>query len=115
MIIKLILIVSLLLIAWMLFKGPGSSTQVALRRLATTVAMSAGIFVVVFPNSLTLLANAIGVSRGTDLLLYGLVIVFLFTTLALSARLKLLERRLTLLAREQALSHPQSADRARPS
>ena len=60
------------------------------------------------------MANLVGVGRGTDLLLYVLVLMFLVFVYTQSRRNSAQQRRLTLLARRiallDALEHDTSAD-----
>lgn len=59
------------------------------------------------PDSLTYLANALGINRGADLLLYGLTLAFLFMSFLLYARIVQLRRQVTELVRHLALTRPQ--------
>jgi hypothetical protein len=56
-----------------------------------------------FPLKVTAVANAVGVGRGTDLVLYVLVMVFLFTSISLYQRLHTLETQISELTRQLAL------------
>ena len=49
------------------------------------------------------MAHLVGVGRGTDLLLYGLIVAFLGYTVTSYLRFRLIERRLTELTRQIAL------------
>ena len=53
------------------------------------------------------LANLLGIGRGTDVLLYGLVFVFLATSFYLYSRTVLLQRQVTELIRLFALDNAQ--------
>ena len=55
------------------------------------------------PSLMTRLANLVGVGRGTDLLLYALVIAFLAQMLSSFRRNAARERQITRLARRIAL------------
>lgn len=55
------------------------------------------------PDDLTVVANWIGVTRGTDLLLYVLVLAFVFTTVSSYIRFREQELRYARLARAVAL------------
>ena len=57
------------------------------------------------PEDLTKVANFVGVGRGTDLLLYGLVVAFMFTTLSSYIRFREQELRYARLARAVALQN----------
>jgi small membrane protein len=63
----------------------------------------AGIYAVLRPNDTTVVAHWLGVDRGTDLMLYALIIAFSFTTLSTYLRFKDLELRYARLARAVAL------------
>lgn len=57
------------------------------------------------PDDLTKIANFLGVDRGTDLLLYALVVAFLFTTVSTYIRFREQELRYARLARSIALNN----------
>ena len=59
------------------------------------------------PLLLQSLANLLGIGRGTDVLLYGLVFVFLGTSFFLYSRTVLLQRQVTELIRRYALDNAQ--------
>ena len=84
--------------------------QLAVRRIAGAGFLLVGALSVLFPQLTTYVANLVGVGRGTDLLLYVLVVAFLFVTIGLHQRIHTLEGRLTDLAREVAMH---TADRPR--
>ncbi|WP_309647481.1 DUF2304 domain-containing protein [Nocardioides sp.] len=104
MTIKFILIGCLLFLAWLMFRGPGTTTQVAWRRIAVSLVAAAGVVTVIFPDSLTWLGKLVGVGRGTDLLLYGYVVFSLFLLIGLYQRITRLESRLAQVVREIALT-----------
>lgn len=64
--------------------------------------MLAGIYAVLRPDDTTVVANWFGVRRGTDLMLYALVMAFSFTTLSTYMRFKDLELRYARIARALA-------------
>ncbi len=57
------------------------------------------------PDDLTIVARWMGVDRGTDLLLYLLVVAFMFTTLSTYVRFREQELRYARLARAVALGN----------
>ncbi len=59
------------------------------------------------PLLLQSLANLLGIGRGTDVLLYALVFVFLGTSFFLYSRTVLLQRQVTELIRRYALDSAQ--------
>jgi hypothetical protein len=71
----------------------------------------AAVYAILRPDDTTVLANWLGVDRGTDLLTYALVIVFIFTTMSTYLRFKELELRYARLARAVALRSVRTPDR----
>jgi hypothetical protein len=69
--------------------------------------VSAGVYAVLRPNDTTVVAHWLGVARGTDLMLYALIIAFSFSTLSTYLRFKDLELRYARLARAIALEDAQ--------
>jgi small membrane protein len=61
---------------------------------------------ILFPDSLTHLANTLGIGRGADILLYGLTLAFLFMSFLLYARIVQLRRQMTQIVRHLALTQP---------
>lgn len=64
---------------------------------------AAGVVFAVEPNWTTAIAHRLGISRGTDLLLYLLVLVVLYGFLVIYLKLRRVRRELTLLVRELAI------------
>ena len=65
----------------------------------------AALWAIFRPDDVTLLANWLGVDRGTDLMLYVLIIAFFFTTMSTWFRFREQELRYARLARAVALSN----------
>lgn len=105
MLIKILLIVVVLLLSLYMFKANLGAKQTAWRRLGILVFAIAAVVVVIFPGITTTIARFVGVGRGADLLLYGLVIVVLYNMLMQAKQRNAAERRLTKLAREVAITH----------
>jgi hypothetical protein len=105
MIIKILLIAAALGFGVLVMRDsiPGHNL---LRRLGGLAVVVLGIIAVLWPMLTTYVANAIGVGRGTDLVLYVLVMVFVYNAVATTQRIHRLERDITLLTRELALRSP---------
>jgi hypothetical protein len=58
---------------------------------------------ILFPGLVTLAANAVGVGRGADLVLYAMVVISLFVWVGVYRRLHDMESRFVELARAIAL------------
>lgn len=67
------------------------------------VLLLTSILVILFPEWVSLIAQRIGVGRGTDLVFYLLVVLFFFVTLKLYSRLRKLEQQITDIIRKQSI------------
>jgi hypothetical protein len=105
-IIKILLIAAALGVAVLVLREKVPRQQEALRRATGLLVVLAGIAAVLWPNLTTKVANAVGVGRGTDLVLYLLVTVFAYAALTTSQRIHRLQHDITVLTRELALSQP---------
>jgi hypothetical protein len=101
--IKVILIVAILGLAAAAMRSPRGARHVALRRIGLLVFSLFAITSVVFPDLWNWLAQLLGVGRGTDLLLYALVLAFLGYVATSYQRFRGLETQITRLARRIAL------------
>ena len=110
--IQLLLIAAIVLLAAFVMRRTGSDSHLAIRRILFGVFVIAAILSVLFPQWLTWLANLVGVGRGTDLLLYALVLVFLVFVWTQYRRNIALQRQLTLLARKVALLEARGEEKA---
>lgn len=113
--IQILLIVAIIVLGGFLMRGTGSDSHMALRRIGFALFIVVAVLSVLFPQWLTWAASLVGVGRGTDLLLYALVIVFLAFVYAQSRRSNALQRQLTLLARRIALMDARDRERSAPS
>ncbi|ADU47796.1 DUF2304 domain-containing protein [Intrasporangium calvum] len=102
-VIQIILIAATLAIAWRLLAGSGQRTQ-AVRRLGLLALAGLAVYSIIDPSKTwTSLAQALGVGRGADLILYGLVVAFLGFVVTTFKRFREMEVRYTRLARRIAL------------
>lgn len=74
-------------------------------KIGFVIFVLASVYAVLRPDDLTIVAKWVGVSRGTDLLLYLLVIAFMFTTMSTYIRFREQELRYARLARAVALQN----------
>ncbi|MDR1428551.1 MAG: DUF2304 domain-containing protein [Bifidobacteriaceae bacterium] len=102
MIVKALLIVAVVAIAAGLARG--GARRLALRRVGLAVFALAAIGGVLYPDTLTWVAQRIGVGRGADLMLYVLIVAFLSYIATRFAHDRRTDRRLTDLARCVALA-----------
>jgi hypothetical protein len=100
--IQLVLIVVVILAAVRLLRGGGARTQ-AVRRLGLMLFAALAVWSILFPSVWNHIARLVGVGRGTDMVLYALVVAFLSFTLTTYMRFREFEARYTKLARRVAL------------
>lgn len=107
MIIKVLLIAAALGFGVLVLRDnvPGHN---ALRRVGGLVVVVMAIIAVLWPQLTTYVAKAVGVGRGTDLVLYVFVMVFIYNAVATTQRLHRLEHQVTTLTREIALQRVQT-------
>lgn len=103
MLVKVILILAVLLCAYFLTKAQNGEKQVALRRIILVLFVLAAIISILFPSLTTQVAHLVGVGRGTDLLLYALVVAFISYAVTMYRRLNRQEIRITQLVRQMSI------------
>jgi small membrane protein len=101
--IQVLLLVAAMLLVVFLLRSRGSLRARAWVKVGYLLFMLAGIYAILRPDDTTVLANMVGVRRGTDLMLYALIIAFAFTTLSTYMRFRDVELRYARLARAIAL------------
>lgn len=101
--IQIVLLVSIVAVAVLLGRSTSNARHMAFRRLFLLLFAIGSGAAILFPHVLTRVANFLGVGRGTDLLLYALVIAFIGSLAMASRRATELGRRLTAVTRELAL------------
>ena len=103
--IQLMLIVSVLVLLVYLLRSRRSARSKAWVKVGYVLFVIAGIYAILRPDDTTVVANWVGVDRGTDLLEYMLIIAFAFTTLSTYVRFKEIELKYAQLARAVALQN----------
>ena len=110
MIIRTLLILSTLFIAWYFLSSRGTSRSNALKKVLLVAFVVTAIVAVLVPEQLTLLANLVGVGRGTDLLVYALVQVVAFQLFNTYAKDKQNQKQIVHLARRLAILEATAKD-----
>ena len=105
-----LLITSIIALLVYLLRSRRNAQSRAWVKVGYLVFVMTGVYAVLRPNDTTVVAHWLGVDRGTDLMLYALIIAFSFTTLSTYLRFKDLELRYARLARAVALEGAQSPD-----
>ncbi|GAA1446634.1 DUF2304 domain-containing protein [Leifsonia poae] len=109
--IKIILIIVLAAFAIFLILPGRGVRHLAIRRLVMLLLVAVVVLAVIFPSAVTAVARVVGVGRGTDLLLYGLIVVFVGNSILQQRRHRHTEREITELARQLAiLQAPRAGD-----
>ncbi len=109
-IIKPILILCFVIVLIVVFRQRGRAGLQAGSRIAALLLGVSAIVFVIEPDIPQTLANMVGVVRGTDLILYILVVVFAVTSLGLYFGQRAAEVQIQQLARRVALSDAIAAD-----
>ena len=90
--------------AFFMFRGAGAR-HLAMRRMLLLFFIVAATSSVFFPQILTWLANLLGIGRGTDLLLYFTVLIFIGFVATTYRRFRQFESEITRLTRQLALQN----------
>ncbi|WP_225753641.1 DUF2304 domain-containing protein [Actinotalea sp. Marseille-Q4924] len=101
--IKIVLLIGIGLVGLLSLRIPRGSRHQALRRVALLGFIAFAAASVLFPDVWNALARIVGVGRGTDLLLYVLIIAFLGYMATSYLRFREMESQVTQLARRIAL------------
>jgi small membrane protein len=107
-IIQIVLVPALVLAVLLSLRSRASLRGQARRKILAVLTVAGGVLAVLFPNTLQALADLTGVTRGTDLLLYGLALVIIYLVGSTSVRFREQEARLVRLARQVALAEAEA-------
>ncbi|WP_154605755.1 MULTISPECIES: DUF2304 domain-containing protein [Arthrobacter] len=102
-IVQIALVLAVIVVSVALMRGGSNARHLAIRRLLLALFACVAAFSVFFPFTLTRLARFLGVGRGTDLVLYALIVGFLVTVATTNHRFRQLEKSITTLSRHIAL------------
>jgi small membrane protein len=107
-IIKWLLVPALVLAVYLSLRSRASLRGQARRKLFAGATVVAGVLAVIFPGATQWAADAVGVTRGTDLLLYVLALVLIYLVGSTGVRFREQEARLVRLARQVALAEAEA-------
>jgi hypothetical protein len=110
MLIQYLLILAVVLLLTFFLRHHGTTRAAAGVKIGFALFLVFGVFAVLFPDQVSHLASVVGVGRGTDLVLYGLVVAFGFATINTYLRFKELELRYARLARAIAIRSAESPE-----
>ena len=103
--IRILLLLALALTAWWLVRPVSSASSLAMRRIGIGAVVAAAIVAILVPSLANTAARAIGVERGVNLIVYGLVIALIAQMVTGYRREARTEQRMATLARSLALAH----------
>ena len=107
-----LLLAAIVVLAWYFFANRRKANAKAWVKLGFVVLSLAAVWAIVRPDDVTVVADWLGVDRGTDLMLYVLVIAFFFTTISTWTRFREQELRYARLARAVALQNAEAPNAA---
>lgn len=113
MLIQLILVVSVLALMVLFVRSSGAIYVQASKRIALVLFAIANVYAVMRPDDVTAVARVLGVGRGTDLVLYALVVAFMAGMFSFYQRFRVVDRRYTELARTVAIREAELLNRER--
>ena len=113
MLIQFILVLAVLSILYVFVRSSNAIYVQASKRIALVLFAMANVYAVMRPNDLTAIAHALGVGRGTDLVLYALVVAFMAGMFSMYQRFRVVDRRYTELARTVAIREAELINRER--
>jgi hypothetical protein len=103
--IKILLSVGVVIVA-LGFAWPGKGARrLALRRIGVLLVAAAAIVAIAAPSVTDKVAQAVGIGRGADLLLYGLTIAFGIYAIGARRERNLVRAELLAIARAHAIAH----------
>jgi small membrane protein len=103
MLIQFLLVLAVLTVLFVFVRAGNAVYVQASKRIALVLFAVANIYAVMRPDDLTVVARALGVGRGTDLVLYALVVAFTAGMFSMFQRFRVVDRRYTELARAVAI------------
>lgn len=113
MLIQFVLVLAVLIILYVFVRRSGAVFVQASKRVALVLFAVANIYAVMRPDDLSAVAQLLGVGRGTDLVLYALVVAFTAAMFSTYQRFRVVDRRYTELARTVALREAEVVNRER--
>lgn len=110
MIIKILLVSCVIIVAiWFLINRGRAHARAGIKLITSAFAITA-VAVILFPDSSNSIANAIGVGRGADLVLYFMVIFFCFFALSYYIRSYEDHKKTVVLTRKIAIIEANELD-----
>lgn len=109
-IVQIVLVLAVVVVSLALMRGGSNARHLAIRRLMLMLFAVLAALSIFFPSLLTHVARFFGIGRGTDLVLYGLIVTFLVFMATTYQRFRNMEASLTKLSRQIALDEALRGD-----
>ena len=103
-VVQIVLILGVAYGALTLVRGGANAKHQAIRRLAAVAFFIFAAVSILVPGLVSRVAQVLGIGRGTDLVLYGLVVLFMVAQYTSAQRRRVEEINVTRLARHIAIS-----------
>jgi hypothetical protein len=111
--IQFVLVLAVLTIMYVFVRRSHAIYVQASKRIALVLFALANVYAVMRPEDLTVIARLLGVGRGTDLVLYALVVAFMAGMFSMYQRFRVVDRRYTELARTVAIREAELINKER--
>lgn len=102
-VVQLVLVIAVVLVSLALMRGGSNARHLAIRRIMLVLFSCVAVLSIFVPELLTWVARMLGIGRGTDLVLYGLIVSFLVFMATTYQRFRQMESMMTKLSRRIAL------------
>ena len=113
MLIQFVLVLAVLIILYVFVRSSNAVYVQASKRIALVLFALANVYAVMRPDDVSVIARFLGVGRGTDLVLYALVVAFMAGMFSMYQRFRVVDRRYTELARTVAIREAELINRER--
>lgn len=113
MLIQILLLLATVGLMVLFVRSSGAIYVQASKRIALVLFAIANVYAVMRPDDVTAVARVLGVGRGTDLVLYALVVAFMAGMFSFYQRFRVVDRRYTELARTVAIREAELVNRER--
>jgi hypothetical protein len=98
---QLVLLISILILGLYFFR----MRTILMDRFIMAALFLAAIFFILFPNVSTVIANSLGIGRGTDMIFYFFIVFSLFKFIGISSDRKKMDKSLTDIVRALAIQN----------
>ncbi|MGO4384591.1 DUF2304 domain-containing protein [Specibacter sp. RAF43] len=102
-VVQIALVLAVVTVSLALMRGGSNARHLAIRRIMLVLFACVAGLSIFFPGLLTQIARFFGIGRGTDLVLYGLIVSFLVYMATTYQRFRHMETTLTKLSRRIAI------------